>query len=196
MRHGARLRSAAAMRPAVASVMAGTLLCACAMTVRAPEVYPRDWPPPAADTSGHCAALGGRYQDAGAYSANRFDHAPQVSLARFFWRNLRPEPASGTVQLVPGNAETWRVSLFRAGARGLARSAQLSRELTPLDVRCEDGVLWLQPLSVPSPWRLGLRRSDTGFLIGEERLSSRGNLFVLPIAGRRTLWYKWPPAGS
>jgi hypothetical protein len=81
-------------------------------------------------------------------------------------------------------------------------SGKIAATLRPgEDFKCEQGALWLQPKirsdagglgGYRATTVLGFRRTTNGNLIGEERLSSVGAaLWVIPVVGSQTFWYRW-----
>lgn len=71
------------------------------------------------------------------------------------------------------------------------------------DYTCQEGAIWLKPIisggaeglgGYRAEKVLGLRKALNGNLIGEDRLSSVGALlWVVPIIGSQTFWYRWWP---
>lgn len=135
-----------------------------------------------------CPNLDGEYENVAHYSYLVDTDANKLA-ERLAW---------GRAATVIIRSEGDQLNLVFQGSQGERFFRKLS---APADFECLDGGLVLRPMKASgadgtggyrSERRLMLRRAVNGDLIGEERLVSVGALlWVLPIVGSQTYWYRW-----
>ena len=161
-------------------------------------VYPADWPSLSSGAADGCPSLAGVYRNAGERAVPK-GGSPQYSppyLSSHFFADTAAAARAVAVR-ISGDADAG-LSVSLLGATALLAPRDLRRQT---HYRCEDGWLllessrWLaENVSGFESMTYRLRKADDGALVVQVDASAVGVVFLVPVAGRSTEWYRFLPA--
>jgi hypothetical protein len=162
--------------------------------------YPQQWPTrlPVVEQR-HCADIAGTYSNLGRY-IHKYGTDNQSSPTELLAFRLTKQVAwVGEVRLSLVDSDSLVVELL--DNTKVVTKITLLKSLKQFD--CDHGVLVLPPDrwsngdgtgGYRASMRLSLQKAVDGSLIGEDRLFSIGAvLWLVPIAGSQTYWWRWSP---
>lgn len=166
-------------------------LTGCAPLSGLSDSYPTKWP--TVQNSRGCPDLTGSYMPIGLYS-----NLPEIDSNNLPSRMRLGSSTSGPIIL---ESSLGALKAIVTNVDGTKRFEVTMHEASN-DFSCADGALVLRPIvqrgaggtgGYRSERTLFLRRANDGSLIGEDRLFSVGAaLWIVPIVGSQTYWYRWP----
>jgi hypothetical protein len=158
--------------------------------------YPKGWP--TIQISQGCPDLTGSYQTIGEYSYQQRRHSNNL-LARIGGSLFNLDLItleSLTLESSPGFL---RVTVINSSGDKIEKTLSESSG----DFSCEEGALIFSPViqkigdgtgGYRASQRLSLKKVNDGSIVGEDRLFNIGAvMWLVPIAGFQTFWYRWHP---